>query len=82
MFPSDGTVVLLIFTRGRPFKPLISQLWVPPPSTHDAVADADMPLAPCLCPEPEPPRLLPDTATQLLRWIFIPQQMISTIGAP
>ena len=62
LFPSDGTVVLQkINTRDRPFKRFISQLWVPPPSTHDAVADVDMPLAPCLCPDPEPPRLLPDT---------------------
>ena len=61
-FPSDGTVVLQkINTRDRPFKRLISQLWVPPPSTHDAVADVDMPLAPCLCPDPEIPRFLPDT---------------------
>ena len=36
-------------------------MWVPPPSTHDAVADFDMPLVPCPCPDPEPPRLLPDT---------------------
>ena len=62
LFPSDGTVVLQkINTRDRPFKRFISQLSVPPPSTHDAVADVDMPLAPCLCPDPEPPRLLPDT---------------------
>ena len=62
LFPSDGTVVLQkINTRDRPFKRFISQLWVPPPSTHDAVADVDMPLTPCLCPDPEPPRLLPDT---------------------
>ena len=62
LFPSDGTVVLRkINTRDRPFKQFISQLWVPLPSTHDAVADVDMPLAPCLCPDPEPPRLLPDT---------------------
>ena len=47
--------------RDRPFKRFISQLWVPPPSTQDAVADVDMPLAPCLCPDPEPPRFLPDT---------------------
>ena len=62
LFPSDGTVVLQkINTRDRPFKRFISHLWVPPPSTHDAVADVDMPLAPCLCPDPEPPHLLPDT---------------------
>ena len=62
LFPADGTVVLQkINTRDRPFKRFISQLWVPPPSTHDAVADVDMPLAPCLCPDSEPPRLLPDT---------------------
>ena len=62
LFPSDGTVVLQkINTRDRPFKRFISQLWVPPPSTHDVVADVDMPLAPCLRPDPEPPRLLPDT---------------------
>ena len=62
MFPSVGAVVLQkINTRDRPFKRFISQLWVPPPSTHDAVADVDMPLAACLCPEPEPPRLLSDT---------------------
>ena len=61
-FPSDGTVVLQkINTRDRPLKRFISQLWVPPSSTHDAVADVDMPLAPCLCPEPQPPRLLSDT---------------------
>ena len=63
LFPSDGTVVLQkISTRDRPFKRFISKLWVPPPSTYDAVADVDMPLAPCLCPDPEPPRLLPDTS--------------------
>ena len=62
LFPSDGTVVLQkINTPDRPFKRFISQLWVPPPSTHDAVADVDIPLAPCLCPNPEPPRLLPNT---------------------
>ena len=62
LFPSDGIVVLQkINTRDRPFKQFISQLWVPPPSTHDAVADVDMPLAPCLFTDPEPPRLLPDT---------------------
>ena len=69
LFPSDGTVVLQkIHTRDRPFKRFISQLWVPPPSTHDAVADVDMPLAPCLCPDPEPPRLLSnncDSTTQV-----------------
>ena len=48
-------------TRDRPFKRFISQLWIPPPSTHDAVANVDMPFAPCLCPDPEPPRLLTDT---------------------
>ena len=62
LFSSDGTVVLQkINARDRPFKRFISQLWVPPPSTHDAVADVDMPIAPCLCPDPEPPRLFPDT---------------------
>ena len=62
LFPSDGTVVLQkVSTRDRPFKRFISQLWVPPPSTHDAVAVVDKPLAPCLFPDPEPPRLLPDT---------------------
>ena len=62
LFPSDGTVVLQkINTRDRPFKRFISQLWVLLPSTHDAVADVAMPLAPRLCPDPEPPRLLPDT---------------------
>ena len=62
LFPSDGTVVLQkINTRDRPFKRFISHLWALPPSTYDAVADVDMPLAHCLCPEPEPPRLLPDT---------------------
>ena len=62
LFPSDGTVVLQkINTRDRRFKRFISQLWVPPTSTHDVVADVYMPLAPCLCPDPEPPRLLPDT---------------------
>ena len=62
LFPSDGTVVLQkINTRDKPFKRFISQLWVPPPSTHNVVADVDMPLAPYLCPEPGPPRHLPDT---------------------
>ena len=62
LFPSDGTVVLQkMNTRDRPFKRFISQLWVPPLSTHDDVADVVMPLTPCLCPDPEPPRLLPDT---------------------
>ena len=62
LFPSDGTVVLQkINTRDRPFKRFISQLWVPPPWTHNAAADVGMPLAPCLCPYPEPPRPLPDT---------------------
>ena len=62
LFPSDGTVVLRkINTRDRPFKRFISQFWVPPPSTQDAVADVDMRLALWLCPDPEPPRLLPDT---------------------
>ena len=69
MFRSDGTLVLQkINTRDRPFKRFISQLWVPPLSTHDAVAHVDIPLAPCLCPEPEPPRLLPeicDSTTQV-----------------
>ena len=60
--PLDGTVVLQkINTRDTPFKLFISQLWVPLPSSHDAVADDAMPLAPCLCPDPEPPHLLPDT---------------------
>ena len=53
-------VLQKINTRDRPFKRFISQLWVSPPSTHDAVADVDMPFAPCLSPDPEPPRLLPD----------------------
>ena len=62
MFRFNGTVVLQkINTRDRLFKRFINQIWVPPPSTHDVVADVDMPLARCLCPEPEPPRLLPDT---------------------
>ena len=62
LFPLDGTVVLQkINTRDRLFKRLISQLWVRPPSTHDVVADADIPLVPCLYPNSEPPRLLPDT---------------------
>ena len=62
LFSSDGTVVLQkINTRDRPFKRFVSHLWVLPPSTHDAVADVDMPIVPCLCPDPEPPRLLPDT---------------------
>ena len=62
MFPSNGNVVLQkIDTRDRPFKCSLSQLWVPPPSTHDAVADVDMPLAHCLCPEPGSPSLLRDT---------------------
>ena len=81
LFPSVGTVVLQkINTRDRPFKRFISQLWVPPPSTHDAVADVDMPLAPCLCPDPELPRLLtvtcasttqvdiPSTTNDLDKW--------------
>ena len=55
-------VLQKINTRDRPFKRFISQLWVSQPSTHDAVADVDMPLAPCLCPDPEPLRLLPDTS--------------------
>ena len=62
LFPSDGTVVLQkINTQDRPFKRFMSQLWVPPPSTHDAVAAVDMPLDPCLCPDPKLPPFLPDT---------------------
>ena len=72
LFPSDGTVVLQqISTRDRAFKSFISQLWVPPPSTHDVVADVDLPLAPCLCPDPEPPRLLTDTC-ESTRQVDIP----------
>ena len=72
LFPSDGTVVLQkINTRDRAFKSFISQLWVPPPSTDDVVADVDMPLAPCLCPDSEPPRLSPDTC-ELTRQVDIP----------
>ena len=45
LFLSDGTVVLQkIPTRGRPCKRFINQLWVPPASTHDAVAYVEMPL--------------------------------------
>ena len=62
LFPSDGTVVLQkINARDRSFKRFISQLLVSPPSKLDAVVNVDMPLAHCLCPEPEPPQLLPDT---------------------
>ena len=62
LFSSDGAVVLQkINTRDRPFKRFVSQLLVPPPSTHDAVADVDMSLPPCLCADPKPPRFLPDT---------------------
>ena len=62
MFPFNGNVVLQkIDTRDRPFKCGLTQLWVPPPSTHDVVADVDMLLAHCLSPEPESPRLPPDT---------------------
>ena len=45
-----------------PSKRFISQLWVPLPTTYDDVGDVDMPLAPCLCPEPEPPHLQADTS--------------------
>ena len=66
LLPSDGTVVLQkINTRDRPFKRFISQLWVPPPSIHDAVADVDMTFAHCLCPEPELTRLLPDNCDSI-----------------
>ena len=58
-----GTVVLQkIHTRDRRFQRYTSQLRVPPASTHDAVVDVDVSTASCLCPVPEPPRLLPDTS--------------------
>ena len=60
LFPADGTVVLQkINTRDRPFKRFISQLWVPPPSMADAAVDPTFHSL-CDCPDPEPPRLLPD----------------------
>ena len=60
LFPADGTVVLQkINTRDRPFKGFISQIWVPPPAMADAAADPAF-YSLCDCPDPEPPRLLPD----------------------
>ena len=60
LFPADGTVVLQkINTRDRPFKRFISQIWVPPPAIADAAADPAFHSI-CDCPDPEPPRLLPD----------------------
>ena len=58
--PADGTVVLQkINTLDRPFKRFISQIWVPPPAMADAAADPAF-YSLCDCPDPEPPRLLPD----------------------
>ena len=60
LFPADGTVVLQkINTRHRPFKRFISQIWVPPPTMADAAVDPALHTI-CDCPDPEPPRLLPD----------------------
>ena len=60
LFPADGTVVLQkINTRDRPFKRFISQIWVPPPAMAEAAADPAFHSI-CDCPDPEPPRLLPD----------------------
>ena len=60
LFPEDGTVVLQkINTRDRPFKRFISQIWVPPPAMPDAAADPAF-CSICDCPDPGPPRLLPD----------------------
>ena len=61
-FPADITLVLQkINTRDHPFKPLTSQIWVSPPATVDATADTAFPSL-CDCPDPGPPRLLPDTS--------------------
>ena len=60
LFPEDGTVVLQkINTRDRPFKRFISQICVAPPAMADAAADPAF-RSICDCPDPEPPRLLPD----------------------
>ena len=60
IFFADGTAVLQkINTRDRPFKGIISQIWVPPPSMADATADPAFHSI-CACPEPDPPSLLPD----------------------
>ena len=60
LFPADGTVVLQkINIRDRPFKRFIRQIWVPPPALADAATDPAFHSI-CECPDPEPPRLLPD----------------------
>ena len=60
LFPADGTVVLQkINTSDRPFKRFISQIWVPPPAMAEASVDPASHSI-CDCPDPEPPRLLPD----------------------
>ena len=60
LFPEDGTIVLQkINARDRPFKRFISQIWVPPPAMADAAADPAF-RSFCDCPDPEPPRLMPD----------------------
>ena len=60
LFPEDSTVVLQkINTRDRPFKRFFSQIWVPPPAMAEAAADPAFHFI-CDCPDPEPPRFLPD----------------------
>ena len=64
---SDSVCLQKINSRDRPFKRSIRQIWLPPPTTSESFASADLPTTNCFCPEPLPPPVLPDvmdTSTQ------------------
>ena len=63
IFPEEGTVRLKkINSSDRPFKRSLHQIWLPPPPTCEVSVSVDLPTNNCLCPDPEPPRILPDIA--------------------
>ena len=63
LFPDQQAVCLQkINSRDPPFKRSVRQLWFPPPATNDMAIDVDLPTSNCLCPEPVPPRALPDVS--------------------
>ena len=73
IFPEEGSFRLQkIKCRDCPFKRSLKQIWLPLPATCEVSVTADLPTANCICPEPIPPQILPDTSDSAVQ-VDLPQ---------
>ena len=82
ILPEEGAVRLKkINSNDRPFKRSLRQIWMPPPLISDATVVADLPTTNCLCPDPEPPQILPDIADGIAQTDSQPLDTVEAMDA-